>query len=196
MEKLKTTIILGLTVLLLALLPFGVGYAHGGEDASELEAQLQTVQEAQTKASAITRGQAAIAELKAKQKQASTVEMRKTVCESKQAALQSQMQTVVTAGRQQYKDLDAILDPVIAYNPGADVPDLDRLVARARADEGTAQIALNIMEFMNVKIGCDKDTAALDVATFKAASEQARDALTASQKSIRAVVQAVSEAAK
>ena len=219
----KLLVVLPVSVLLLGLVAMPV-YAHEGEDsqslgtssATELSEPTDRMQPTsqsghRTEEELRHKGQELLKQAK-EQKQrkeagsaaqddsskseATLKQRREKRCENRKHGLETKIANIVTVAQKHESRIDDIYTKALAYQKDKDitVEDFDSLVASANSAKAQAQVSVEALSSLKPAIQCTSDTVATDVATFKAAAEQARTDLKTYRTSVKAILTALKDA--
>ena len=153
----------------------------------------ESTTESQTKAEAARkRGREEVTKAKEAHK-TKTAEERKIACEPRKQGLQTKVDKLNANAAAHLTRIDGVFAKAKAYQStkAIQLSNYDELVAAATAAQGKATASVQAPRNLKPSVDCNKDTVAADVATFKAAAEQARNDLKAYKQAVRAIVTAL-----
>lgn len=124
-------------------------------------------------------------------------ELRQKRCETRKHGLETKVANIVKVAQKHKTRIDDVYAKALAYqkDKNVSVSGFDQLVATADAAKTKAQTSVDALTNLKPTIQCDSSTVASDVATFKAAAQQARTDLQSYRQSVKAILTAL-EAAK
>lgn len=133
-----------------------------------------------------------------KNKQERSDEDKKKSCEGVKEGLKQKLENLDTNSQKVYEKIDSVLQKALEYQKesGVKPTNFDQLVATAQSANVKAKASVEALKGLSVEIDCDKPgTVAQNVASFKAAAEQARNDLKVFRSAVKAVL-AVLETSK
>lgn len=204
--------------LVMALSPTAVVYARGGDgsgsrdgntitssgeneteaeqqkDLTEKQTELAKRQaEMQAEAQKKMAERAKELENEGKKEDKRTPEERKKTCEERKAGLEQKLTNIKKNAQKHQDKITSYLDKAVKYKDDNNVTDADVAAAILKASEAKAASAASIaaLQTLSPSVDCASGAVASDVATFKAAAEQARDNLKAYRSSVKGVYEAL-----
>lgn len=123
-------------------------------------------------------------------KSALTQDERKQRCEVRKDGLQIKVNNLVKNAQKHKTRIDEVYAKALAYIQDNDVTaaNLDALTTAANDAKTKAQASVSALASLKPTVDCNKTTVASDVATFKAAAQQARTDLIAYKDSVKAIL--------
>lgn len=117
-------------------------------------------------------------------------------CESRKQGLDQKLANIVTNSQKYQTRVDNVFAKVKAYKADNTVAiaNWDTLLATANDAQTKAKASVEVLGTLKTTVDCNSQTVASDVATFKAAVQQARDDLQSYRKSVKDLVAAVRQA--
>lgn len=138
-----------------------------------------------------------ISEAKEKRKEelkSTTDEKRQKRCEARKTGIINRTDKLSAAAKRHLAKIDGVFAKIKAYKESANltVDSYDDLVTKATAAQATATASVNALEEVKItSIDCTAGTVADDLATFKAATTQARSDLKSYRQSVKDILSAV-----
>ncbi len=126
-----------------------------------------------------------------------TKEERLKNCTDKQQGLVNKLANLQKNSSSHLGKIDAVLVKLTDSQATAKTPvaGYAALLAAATAEQAQAAASVAALGNLSTKIDCTKDTVASEVATFKAAAEQARSDLKAYRDAVKAILKAIETSA-
>ena len=117
-------------------------------------------------------------------------------CESRKQGLDQKLANIVKNAQKYQTRVDNVFAKAKSYatDSKVEIANWDTLVAAAADAQTKAKASVDVLGTLKTTVNCNSETVASDVATFKAAVQQAREDLQAYRKSVKAVVSAIREA--
>lgn len=117
-------------------------------------------------------------------------------CESRKQGLDQKLANIVKNAQKYQTRVDNVFTKAQAYTTGntVEISNWDALLVTATDAQTKAEASVDALGTLKTTVDCNSDTVASDVATFKAAVQQAREDLQAYRKSVKDLVAAIREA--
>ncbi|HET8670924.1 MAG TPA: hypothetical protein VFM05_09955 [Candidatus Saccharimonadales bacterium] len=141
------------------------------------------------------RGQSLLQEAKNRRGTQSDEE-RQAACEKRKSGLQQKVENLVSNSGKYLDRVDGVFSKVqeLKTDKNLNVDGYDELVAAATASQTTATASVDALKNLKPTIDCTSNMVPSDVATFKAAAQQARTDLKTYKQDVKAVLVAVKQA--
>lgn len=143
------------------------------------------------------RGQQILAQLEQKHKGTDkTAAQKQKTCEAHKQGLTTKFTRIVTNDQRQQTKVTDILTKAENYQQAQNVQaaNFDSLVAAAKSAQATSAASITNLQSVTPSLDCNSTSVASDVATFKAAAQQARQDLQSYRSALKAVLQSLEQA--
>ncbi|HZP55831.1 MAG TPA: hypothetical protein VFB03_03630 [Candidatus Saccharimonadales bacterium] len=161
-------------------------------DTDKNSSQQQKTDEEKAKTDAEHSGSLFLAELKAKVQQ-HTVQEKAKNCQAAKHGLETKLNQIQKNGSAFETKIDSFFQKGLDYQKNHNVSpaNFDQLVSTANDAQAKAKASVDALKSLNVNIDCTTDTVAQNVATFRAATSQAKTDLLAYKAAVKAVLKSL-----
>ncbi|MEK7153435.1 MAG: hypothetical protein AAB834_05785 [Patescibacteria group bacterium] len=125
-----------------------------------------------------------------KERSAKPAEARKKACEARKQGLQRKIGNLVKNAEKYQARIDEVFAKATTFysENNLSVDGYDELVVRTTNAKAQAQASVQALKSLKPTIDCTSNTVATDVATFKAAAEQARKDLRSYKQAVKSIL--------
>lgn len=139
------------------------------------------------------KGDDMLADMRKQHKANKTDAQRQKFCQAHKQGLTQKFSSITANSQKIQTRIDGIYSKALAYQVANNLQpaNFDTLVATADSAKAASSASITALQAVTPTIDCASTTTASDVATFKAAAQQARDNLKAYRSAVKAVVKAL-----
>lgn len=117
-------------------------------------------------------------------------------CENRKANLETKINRIVERAKAHQQHYDSVFASLREYQQKKNitVPEWNSLLASSQTTQAESLTSIDALEKLKPDLDCNPDTIAATIASFKAATDQTRNDLTAYRQSLKSLLTAVKDA--